>query len=293
MYRLHKNRTRSGGLVLALLLLTVFLASCGGDDPADPVVTNHAPTTPAIDTASGAPAHEATDVALNAQLHWTCSDPDGDSLTYTVSFGTAGNLDIVAQSQPAASYTPAGLAHFTTYYWQVSVSDDGGKSTNSPTWSFTTIDEATETVSAPNTPTGSAGGLTTQTLYYITSGAVSSMGHTVEYRFDWDDGTPSVWGPGSSTGHTWTTVGSYDVTAQARCSTDTGIVSAMSSALTVVISEPADETVNSPGTPTGDDLFSVGGSERSSPTRAPDPSSTLGRSSCGIFSPQSDFASAT
>lgn len=249
MSHLNNNRTRSGILVLTLLLLTVFLASCKDDDPVAPVVTNHAPTVPAIDTASGAPADGATDIALTAQLHWTCTDPDNDPLTYDVHFGTVAQPPVVEQDQTAASYTPSGLVNGITYYWQIAASDDGGKTTTSPIWSFTTLTVAGETVSTPDTPTGLAMVETNVPSDYTTAGAVSSEGHVIEYRFDWGDGAMAGWGAGSNISHTWTAAGSYDVKAQARCAVDTDVESVWSAALTVTVLDS--ETVSTPNAPTG------------------------------------------
>ena len=252
MSHLNNNRARSGILVLGLLLLTVFLASCGDDDPVAPVVTNHAPTVPAIDTASGTPADGATNIPLTPQLKWTCTDSDNDPLTYTVHFGTAAQPPVVAQDQAAANYTPTGLANGTIYYWQVSASDDNDKTTSSPIWSFTTLTVAGETVSAPNTPTGAATGDTGESLLFNATGSVSNEGHAVEYQFSWGDGGDnSDFMNGTDTAHSWAAAGTYDVTARARCVTHPEILSAWSAAFTVTITDPAVETVGTPDTPSG------------------------------------------
>ena len=252
MSHLNNNRTRSGILVLTLLLLTVFLASCGDDDPVAPVVTNHAPTVPAIDTGSGAPADGATDIPLTPQLKWTCTDSDNDPLTYTVHFGTAAQPPVVAQDQAASSYTPSGLANGITYYWQVAASDDNDKTTSSPIWSFTTLTVAGETVSTPDTPTGSATGETGESLLFNATGSVSSEGHAVEYQFSWGDGGDnSDFMNGTDAAHSWAAAGTYDVTARARCVTHPEILSAWSAAFTVTITDPAVETVGTPDTPSG------------------------------------------
>ncbi len=247
---LNKNRMHSGILILAVLLLTVFLASCNSDDPTAPVVTNHAPGVPAIDTASGAPADQATDIPLTAQLHWTCTDSDNDPLTYTVHFGTAAQPPVVVQDQAAASYTPSGLANGITYYWQVAASDDGGKTTNSPIWNFTTLTVAGETVSTPDTPTGPATGETNVSLAYTTAGAVSSEGHAIEYRFDWGDGTMSDWAAGLGASHAWVSAGTYEVKAQARCQEHPDVESLWTlTPLTVTVLDS--ETITTPSAPTG------------------------------------------
>ena len=250
MNRLNNNRAWSGILVLTLLLMTVFLASCGDDDPVAPVVTNHAPAVPAIDTASGAPADGATDIALAAQLHWTCSDSDNDPLTYTVHFGTAAQPPVVAQDQTAVSYTPSGLANGITYYWMVAASDDNDKTTNSPIWSFTTLAAAGETVSRPGTPSGETTIETGVTESYSTESASSSQGHVLEYRFDWGDGAMSDWAASLGASHAWVSAGTNEVKVQARCQEHTTVESLWSlTPLTVTVLDS--ETISTPDAPTG------------------------------------------
>ncbi len=250
MNRLPKILMPSGMIVLTLLLLTVFLASCGTDDPVAPEQTNNAPTAPAIDTGAGAPADAAINVALGAQLHWTCSDPDDDPLTYTVRFGTAAAPPAVAEDQAASSYTPTGLVNDTTYFWQIVAADDGAKSTSSPVWSFTTVAATSETISTPATPSGPASATTSEVPSYSTTGAISSAGHDVEYRFDWGDGTMSAWVAIGTRTHRWDAAGTYEVAAQARCAVDTAVETAWSATLTVTVTAGS-ETVSVPNKPTG------------------------------------------
>ncbi len=95
-----------------------------------------------------------------------------------------------------------------------------------------------ETVSTPTTPSGTTSGSTATSYTYSTGGASSNLGHTVEYQFDWGDGTTSSWGAASAS-HSWSSGGTYLVKARARCSIHTGITSSYSSSLSVVITVPA------------------------------------------------------
>ena len=87
---------------------------------------------------------------------------------------------------------------------------------------------------------------------YSTGGSSSNFGHSIQYFFDWGDGTNSGWLPVGTTSasKSWNSPGSYTVKAQARCSTDTLVVSGWSPGLTVTISAPA-ESVSTPSTPGG------------------------------------------
>jgi len=94
----------------------------------------------------------------------------------------------------------------------------------------------TETVSTPDVPTGPVQGTTEEILTFQTGDAVSSFGHDVEYQFDWGGDSLSVWGD-SLQSHTYTTHGSKQVKARARCKDHNQIVSDWSDVYMVVISD--------------------------------------------------------
>jgi len=105
-----------------------------------------------------------------------------------------------------------------------------------------------ETVSAPAVPSGPASGFLGASYNYTTDSATNNLGHTVEYRFDWSDGTYSAWGIGTYISHFWSSAGTYQVRAEARCNTHADIVSGWSSGLPVSI---VAEAVSLPNTPSG------------------------------------------
>jgi hypothetical protein len=98
---------------------------------------------------------------------------------------------------------------------------------------------SSETVSIPTTPTGSAGSAAGSPCSYSTGGARSSLGHAVQYQFDWkgDGSDLSNWGSATQS-KTWTVPGTYYVRARARCSRDVSVVSGWSGSLSVSISVP-------------------------------------------------------
>jgi cellulose 1,4-beta-cellobiosidase len=103
-----------------------------------------------------------------------------------------------------------------------------------------------ETVSAPDTPQGPNNGLTGAIYTYVTDGAISNTGHPVQYSFDWDDGTNSGWLPMGTTSakKSWTSLGTYNVSAQARCTNHTSILSSWSEPLPVTINSPPSSPTN-------------------------------------------------
>jgi len=91
-----------------------------------------------------------------------------------------------------------------------------------------------EILKAPAMPSGSTVGVPGTSYRYATGGSTSSLGHAVEYRFNWGEGTYSSWSAGTSASHSWTAAGTYTVKAEARCVTHTTVTS-VSSELTVSV----------------------------------------------------------
>jgi len=66
-----------------------------------------------------------------------------------------------------------------------------------------------------STPVGPSTGKTNQSLTFSTS-ADTNVAGSLEYRFDWGDGTSSSWAASSSASHSWSSSGEYTVKAQTR-----------------------------------------------------------------------------
>ncbi|MEW6499827.1 MAG: hypothetical protein AB1589_46295, partial [Cyanobacteriota bacterium] len=93
-----------------------------------------------------------------------------------------------------------------------------------------------ETITVPVFLIGPNNGSTGETLTFQTGGAVSNLGHDVEYQFDWGDGTLSEWGD-STKSYTYTSYGTKQVRSRARCQDHNQIISDWSEVLTVIISD--------------------------------------------------------
>ena len=89
---------------------------------------------------------------------------------------------------------------------------------------------------------------------YTATGSLSSLGHAVQYKFDWGDDTDSNWLPVGVTSaqKVWFEGGTYQVTAKARCVTDTSVVSS-DTVLSVNI-----ELISEPNTPMGKNQGNLG-----------------------------------
>ena len=107
-----------------------------------------------------------------------------------------------------------------------------------------------ETVSTPSTLTGPTSGNIGVNYAYSTGGSSSNLGHTVEYQFDWGDGTYSVWSTSTSASKSWSSINIYLVRSRARCKDHIPAVSNWYSGLSVTISSSV-ETVSTPSNPAG------------------------------------------
>jgi predicted NAD-dependent protein-ADP-ribosyltransferase YbiA (DUF1768 family) len=169
----------------------------------------------------------------------------GHSVQYLFNWGDGSNSGWLAVGITSASHSWTTANSYTVTAQARCATDTTIVSPLSPSLTVNI-----ETISTPTKPSGPTSGSTGISYSYSTGGATSNLGHSVQYQFNWGDGTYSGWLAVGTTSasHSWTTANSYTVTAQARCSTDTAIVSSVSSGLTVTITG---ETIVAPTTPTG------------------------------------------
>ena len=105
-----------------------------------------------------------------------------------------------------------------------------------------TITILPETVTISNRPVGAAYLKLNQNGTYSSGGSTSSLGHSVQYQFDWGDGTQSVWDSSSQT-HSWSVGGLYYVKTRARCQTHTNDISEWSIVASVTVDSTAPDTI--------------------------------------------------
>jgi hypothetical protein len=98
------------------------------------------------------PPQGGTDQPINLNLSWSCTDPDGDPLTYDVYFGTSANPPLVSSNISNNNYNPGTLANGTTYFWKIVAKDNQGHSTTGNIWNFTTITGNNQSPNAPGNP---------------------------------------------------------------------------------------------------------------------------------------------
>ncbi|MCX6671859.1 MAG: Ig-like domain-containing protein, partial [Euryarchaeota archaeon] len=96
-------------------------------------------------------------ISIYTDLSWTCSDPDGDPLTYDVYFGVSSSPPLIASNISATTYDPGTLSYETLYYWKIVAWDNHGLSTEGPLWHFTTIYIPNRPPYAPHSPSPANG----------------------------------------------------------------------------------------------------------------------------------------
>ncbi len=113
-----------------LIQLKTIIAQSGGP------FTNNPPSVPS----DPFPSDNATGQTTSLTLSWSCSDPDNDSLTYDVYFGTDNPpATVVSSIQSDTSLARNSLVASTTYFWKVVAKDSYGDSASGPIWRFTTV----------------------------------------------------------------------------------------------------------------------------------------------------------
>ncbi len=110
---------------------------------------NNPPYTPNSPT----PSDNAHNISVNVNLSWVGGDPDSDSVTYDVYFGTSiPPSKVGVGNQSNTSYDPGLLEYTTVYNWKIVAWDAHGASADGPLWNFTTLSEPNQPPSTPATP---------------------------------------------------------------------------------------------------------------------------------------------
>ena len=207
------------------------------------------------------PENYALITILNPTLEWndvSCANYYKIEVAIDNSFNNIVALDLNVNGTTWQLNDP-DITYGQTYYWHVASSSPIGNW--STTWNFQVASPPPnyppEVISKPGTPVGQRYPTVGVSYTYTTSGASSDLGHTVEYSFNWGDGTSSSWSTSTSASHSWSTTGSKTVTVTARCQTHTDKTNT-SDPLTVTVKESSEEVISKPGTPVGETNPTVG-----------------------------------
>lgn len=167
------------------------------------------------------PDNDATDVSLNTSLNWTCSDPDGDPLTYTVRFGpNSPPYTIVAENYQQTTIDVGPLEYNTQYYWYVVAYDNNDNSRQGLVWNFTTEELAGNNPPDPFFTFNPTAG-PQNTIFYFDASISSDLEDPPEdllVRWDWEN--DGEWDTDYSTTklaeHKYVSAGSYVVVLEVR-----------------------------------------------------------------------------
>lgn len=125
----------------------LFVAACSDND--DDTAPNSAPTTPELVS----PASSATNVDTTVTFTWKAStDNEGTKVSYAVHYASSedmANATKVDDDEPTDLTATTKLKAGTTYHWQVTATDEAGKSAKSAVREFTTVAAAKPDVVQP------------------------------------------------------------------------------------------------------------------------------------------------
>ena len=160
------------------------------------------------------PENNSFSIDVETNLSWTCSDPDGDNLTYDVYFEANDSTpdELVSENQNETTYDPGTMNYSTIYYWKIVAWDTLGASAEGPIWDFTTMSDTNHPPNKPN-------------IYYenitLFAYAIDIDDDDVMYFIDWGDGTTieTDYYPSGETieiNHTYLGPGVYFILVKAR-----------------------------------------------------------------------------
>jgi len=142
------------------------------------------------------PEDGATDVDIDADLYWNCSDPDGDELTYDVYFEKNDPWPdvIVSHNQSETTYDPGTMEFDTHYYWKIVAWDPYGFSTEGPIWDFITMAFPNDPPYVPSEPSPENGSIDVGINVVLSWVGGDPDGDEVVYDvyFEADDPTPDI-----------------------------------------------------------------------------------------------------
>jgi len=168
-------------------------------------------------------------------------DPDGDgpAVTNIIIDEVPHSMTLSSGSAAAGRYSYQTGFSPGTHHFRFSFEDGAGRMARYPAMGtiIGPVVAIPHIVAAPNIPSGEAHPAPGSSHAYSTSGSVCDQDHDTQVRFDWGDGMVSTWLPvdQESASHVWNRGGNFNVRAQARCSSDTAVVSPWSGTLAVTV----------------------------------------------------------
>jgi hypothetical protein len=229
----------------------------------EPTPTNQPPATPS------APSGTQQGKTGTSYTYWAkTTDPDGDSISYTFDWGDGSTVASILKSSGATISATYSWANAGTYLIKVRGTDSNG---NASAWSPTLtvgIVTAPEPAAIPNSPptvpaapSGTTNGKVSSEYQY-SAVTTDPEGDTLQYTFDWGDGSNSTTtqinsGVTATANHAWGQPGTYAI--QVKATDSKGAVSALSPALSVsIVSQPVATSNSSPAAPAAPSGTAIG-----------------------------------
>jgi hypothetical protein len=229
----------------------------------EPTPSNQPPATPS------APSGTQQGKTGTSYTYWAkTTDPDGDSISYTFDWGDGSTVASILKSSGATISATYSWANAGTYLIKVRGTDSNG---NASAWSPTLtvgIVTAPEPAAIPNSPptvpaapSGTANGKVSSEYQY-SAVTTDPEGDTLQYTFDWGDGSNSTTtqinsGVTATANHAWGQPGTYAI--QVKATDSKGAVSALSPALSVsIVSQPVATSNSSPAAPAAPSSSAIG-----------------------------------
>lgn len=169
------------------------------------------------------PGNDSVNVTLSVVLNWSIEELDGDNVSYDVYFGESSSPPLVSSGQNESSYDPGGLDPQTVYYWRV-VGDDEYNTTDTPVFTFETLNTPPNTPSNESPSSGNASVPRVVTLSWVGG---DNDSEPVEYDVYWGTNQSpglqaSVSSPSYVPPNSYSTTYYWRVTAKDAVSNTTG-----------------------------------------------------------------------
>lgn len=179
-------------LAAAVVALVLGVKGCGSDGPTE---SGNAPPLPAVmDQLTGAPPQGSSGQLIRPVLSWTCTDADGDPLSYDLYLGTDSPPPLISADRITQCFVAGPLDYNTTYFWYVVAKDGHGNQSRSEIWSFRTRSEpllcsasASQTIGPPPLVIDFAGegfeGLPPYTFFWVFGDDSSSTAQNPTHEY--------------------------------------------------------------------------------------------------------------
>ncbi|MEM0466722.1 MAG: Ig-like domain-containing protein [Candidatus Thermoplasmatota archaeon] len=138
-----KITKRSISSIFIILMLITTILSPFSSTAQEQVSLNNPPYEPT----NPLPENNSVNISTGTTLSWTGGDPDNDTVTYDIYFGTTNTPSKIVSNHSNSTFIFTDtLQYTTTYFWRIVARDNHSATTQGPLWKFTTQDNPTPSV---------------------------------------------------------------------------------------------------------------------------------------------------